>query len=43
LPENAAGSALGQCLLEVARSTQFGPQQREVSFRIPISAQLLGD
>jgi len=43
LPENVAGTALGKCLLDVARSTQFGPQQREVSFRIPISAQLLGE
>jgi serine/threonine protein kinase len=42
-PENVAGTPLGACLLEIARGTQFGPQQREVSFRIPISAQLLGD
>lgn len=43
LPESMAGTPLGQCLLGVAKSTQFGPQQRDVSFRIPISAQLVGD
>lgn len=40
-PEPLAGTALGRCLLGVARGASFGPQQSEVAFRIPITAQKL--
>ena len=40
-PEPLAGTALGRCLLGVARAASFGPQQIEVAFRIPITAQKL--
>ena len=38
-PPDVAATPLGQCLSDVARSTQFGPQTEEVSFRIPIAAR----
>lgn len=38
-PESLAARPLGRCLLDVARQTRFGPLQRKVSFRIPISAE----
>jgi hypothetical protein len=38
-PEPLAGTSLGRCLLGVARGASFGPQQTEISFRIPITAQ----
>jgi serine/threonine protein kinase len=38
-PEPLAGTSLGRCLLGVARGASFGPQQVEISFRIPITAQ----
>ncbi len=38
-PPEVAASPLGQCLAEVASSTQFGRQTKEVSFRIPIAAR----
>jgi serine/threonine protein kinase len=40
-PEPLAGTALGRCVLGVARAASFGPQQIEVAFRIPITAQKL--
>jgi hypothetical protein len=39
LPAEVASTPLGQCLMDVARGTQFGPQTEEVSFRIPIVAR----
>lgn len=38
-PDALAGEPLGRCLLAIARQTRFGPQQRSVSFHIPISAE----
>jgi hypothetical protein len=38
-PPSLTGTALGRCLVEVARGTHFEPQQHAVSFRIPITAQ----
>jgi len=38
-PEPLSGTSLGRCLLGVARGASFGPQQTEISFRIPITAQ----
>jgi serine/threonine-protein kinase len=38
-PAALASSPLGECLLKTARSSYFGPQQHDVSFRIPIVAQ----
>jgi len=38
-PPEVASTPLGQCLAEVARTTQFGRQTEEVSFRIPIAAR----
>lgn len=40
-PEPLSGTALGRCLLGIARGAAFGPQQTEISFRIPITAQKL--
>ena len=37
-PKLLAQTALGQCLLNVARSTRFPPQARAVSFSIPLTA-----
>lgn len=39
VPSSLSSSALGQCLLGVARSTSFGPQGRDVTFTIPITAR----
>jgi serine/threonine protein kinase len=38
LPAAVAATPLGACLAGVARATHFDPQQRDVSFRIPILA-----
>ena len=38
-PSALEDTALGHCLLQVATSTAFEPQQRELSFHIPIVAQ----
>jgi hypothetical protein len=38
-PPEVAASALGRCLLDVARSTRFGPLRHSVSFHIPISVE----
>lgn len=40
-PSSIATTAAGACLLDVARSTQFGPQPEAVSFAIPISARVV--
>jgi hypothetical protein len=37
-PKLLAKTELGQCLLNVARSTRFPPQARAVSFTIPLTA-----
>jgi serine/threonine protein kinase len=42
-PTSLADTALGRCLLEVAHGTRFNPQQRDVSFHIPITAQAMLD
>jgi eukaryotic-like serine/threonine-protein kinase len=39
LPPALAATPLGTCLTGVARATEFGPQSRQVSFRIPIVAR----
>jgi hypothetical protein len=39
LPAALAGSALGGCILTVARSTRFPPGEAPVSFTIPITAR----
>jgi serine/threonine-protein kinase len=38
-PATLSSTPLGQCLLGVARGIDFGPQQAEVSFTIPITAR----
>jgi serine/threonine-protein kinase len=38
-PASLSGTTLGQCLLRVARSTQFGTQDGPLSFSIPITAR----
>jgi eukaryotic-like serine/threonine-protein kinase len=38
-PSDVAGSALGRCLLDVARGTRFGRLRHAVSFHIPISVE----
>jgi serine/threonine protein kinase len=38
-PAPVAGTALGRCIANVARATDFGPQPRPISFRIPITAR----
>jgi serine/threonine-protein kinase len=38
-PPSLADTALGRCLVDVARATHFEPQQHAFSFRIPITAQ----
>jgi len=40
LPAQLASSALGTCLLEVAKSTRFPRLTRSVTFRIPIQARV---
>ncbi|HWO15024.1 MAG TPA: hypothetical protein VNN80_36225, partial [Polyangiaceae bacterium] len=37
-PEAMNGTPLGQCLLSVARATEFGPQSHAVRFSIPLVA-----
>src|SRR5690606_41782434 len=39
-PEALAGTALGSCLLSVARSTTFPPQEKSVAFSIPFQASV---
>jgi hypothetical protein len=39
-PEALNGTALGQCLVQVARGTAFGPQEKALNFSIPITARL---
>ncbi len=39
IPGELSGTALGRCLLEVARSTEFGPRDAPATFRIPITAR----
>ncbi|MBK8013354.1 MAG: serine/threonine protein kinase [Deltaproteobacteria bacterium] len=36
LPDALAKTRLGACILGVAKATRFGPQKKDVSFRIPI-------
>lgn len=38
-PANVAATALGSCLVAVARSTDFPPQPEEVSFHIPVTVR----
>ena len=42
LPADLAGTALGRCLAQVARSAQFGPQAGPVAVRIPVSVRRVG-
>jgi len=42
IPASMAGSALGGCILGVARSTHFPAQDAPVSFTIPITARKTG-
>jgi hypothetical protein len=42
IPASMAGSALGGCILSVARSTRFPAQDAPVSFTIPITARKTG-
>jgi hypothetical protein len=37
-PANLVGTALGGCVLRVARQVSFGPQARPVRFSIPLTA-----
>lgn len=37
-PPQLSETPMGKCLLDVARSTRFGPQPQPVSFHIPLSA-----
>lgn len=39
-PESLNDSALGRCLLAIARSTRFGPQLGYLRFRIPVNARM---
>jgi hypothetical protein len=39
LPVEVASTPLGACLAGVAKTTSFGPQPHDVSFRIPIVAR----
>ena len=41
IPGSIAGTAVGGCILGVARSTRFGPQPSAFSFSIPIAARRL--
>ena len=40
-PAAVSGTPLGQCLAQVARATEFGPQPEPTSFSIPIGARLV--
>jgi outer membrane biosynthesis protein TonB len=42
MPAAVAGSALGACVLGVARGTRFPPSDAPVSFTIPITARKTG-
>ena len=42
LPTELAGTALGRCLSQVARSAQFGPQVGPVTVRIPVTVRRVG-
>ncbi len=37
-PANLATTALGECILGVARAVRFGPQERPLRFSIPVTA-----
>jgi hypothetical protein len=39
LPPSLAGTPLGRCIETVARATEFGPQPKPLSFRIPMTAR----
>ncbi|MGC4066732.1 MAG: protein kinase [Polyangiaceae bacterium] len=39
-PDALNGTALGQCLVQVALGTAFGPQEKALKFSIPITARL---
>jgi eukaryotic-like serine/threonine-protein kinase len=39
-PESLAGTALGSCVLGVARTTKFPPQENPVAFSIPFQASI---
>ncbi|MBN2192183.1 MAG: serine/threonine protein kinase [Polyangiaceae bacterium] len=39
-PPTLSNTPLGQCLLDVARTTQFPPLGRDLSFRLPITAHV---
>ena len=38
-PQSLSGTPLGNCLLDVSKSTSFPPQSDAISFRIPLSAK----
>jgi eukaryotic-like serine/threonine-protein kinase len=40
-PSSVASTALGACIVSVARSTDFGPQPEPISFAIPIAARVV--
>ncbi|MEI9941422.1 MAG: protein kinase [Pseudomonadota bacterium] len=40
-PSSLASQPLGSCILNVARSTNFGPQPEAISFSIPIAARMV--
>ena len=40
VPAALGATSLGQCLLDIARSTRFGTRRAPISFRIPITAQV---
>jgi eukaryotic-like serine/threonine-protein kinase len=39
-PDSVAATPLGGCLQQLARSTDFGPQEKPVTFSIPITARV---
>ncbi len=41
VPAEAGSTTLGQCILGVARSTHFEPQEAPVGFTIPITARVV--
>jgi serine/threonine-protein kinase len=40
IPASLQGTALGGCILNIARSTQFGPLTEPITFTIPITARV---
>jgi hypothetical protein len=40
-PAALNGTPLGQCLIGVARATDFGPQDAPITFTIPLTARRL--